>query len=287
MQKFINNLPCYSISPLETGNFEIALVDYPAIEEEFLKFDKEGIHYEFNSDKQNVKGSVMIPNFPIYRSNPPRYVVFSEESIIKCQSLFFKNGSKFNIDHSDNKVELEVIESKINKETDEFGQKGAWILEAHISDNKLWGEIKDGKFNGFSIESMFIQFNNDNIKKNQMTVFNQIKELVNSVAFADEPMVEAPEVEAPKEEDKPEEPDEMKVLADKIEELSKKFDEFSASIESRLSVLEGGSNAIKEEMSKISIDLAKFGAQEVSTPVKEVINTPVESTNKFEKYFSK
>lgn len=283
MLKFINNLPCYSLIPLDSGDFEIALVDNPATEEEFLKFNSENNHYEFNSDKQNIKGSVMIPNVPIYRNNPPRYVMFSEESIIKCQSLFFKNGSKFNIEHSDNKIELEVIESKINKEEDEFGQKGAWVLEAHISDNKLWKEIKDDKFNGFSIESMFLQFNSElNKNEEEMDVLKQIKELVNSVAFAEEPVVEAPKEEAPKVED-----GELKILADKIDAFKNDYEEFKSSVEARLNALEGGNSEIREEMSKISTDLEKFGAQEVSTPVQKVIDTPAVKTNRFEEFFEK
>lgn len=269
MRKLIQGLPVYNISPILEGEFQIALVDDPAIEECFLKFENETIKFEFNAEKQNIRGPVLIPNKPIYRNNPPRYVVFSKEAIEKSQTLFFKNGSKFNISHSDKLVELEIVESFISK--DNTYPEGTWILEAHISDQELWKEIKRDQFNGFSVESVFVQFNNE---YNEMDVLKQIKELVNSVAFADEAIVpdvipEEPEVES----------DELKVMK---EELAA----FKEEVLARISALEEAAKLSSEEMSKLSIDLEKFGAQEISTPVKDTINIPIETGNKFKQYFN-
>lgn len=269
MRKLIQGLPVYSISPILEGEFQIALVDDPAFEECFLKFENEEIKFEFNSEKQNIRGPVLIPDKPIYRNNPPRYVVFSKEAIVKSQELFFKNGSKFNVSHSDKLVELEVVESFISQDSNY--PKGTWMLEAHISDSDLWKEIKSDQFNGFSVESVFVQFNNE---YNEMDVLKQIKELVNSVAFADEAIV--PDV-IPEEPEVPES-DELKVMKEE-------FAAFKEEVLSRISALEEAAKLSTEEMNKFSLDLEKFGAQEISTPVKDSIAIPVETGNKFKQYF--
>lgn len=274
MKRTIDNLPVYNIIPLDNDDFEIALVENPAIGEDFLKFADEKVKYEFSKDKQNIKGPVLIPNLPIYRRNPERYVIFTEEAIKKSQELFMKNGSKFNINHSDKEVELEIVDNYIVKEDSGQYKKGTWVLEAHIADLQLWEEIKNDTFNGFSVESMFIHLSKEN---SQMDVLKQIKTLLDTVLLEEEvkPAEEAPKVE---------DAEASKIVA-KIDELIADYNAFKESINERISNLENGSNTVKEEMSKIKEDVEKFGAQPIeSVIVTEKIDAPSKE-NKFKEYF--
>jgi len=147
----------------------VSLVDAPAIEENFIALNKE---YrmdlaEVDSDKRILMGAALVPNKQIYRRNGKDefYVFFSEATVKQASELFLKNGNQSNatLEHKNKFEGATVVESWIidNPEMDKsraYGfdlPKGTWMISMKIEDEKVWKEVKEGKYKGFSIEGYF------------------------------------------------------------------------------------------------------------------------------------
>lgn len=147
----------------------VSLVDAPAIEENFIALNKE---YkmdlaEVDAEKRILMGAALIPNKQIYRKNGKDefYVFFSEATVKKASELFLKNGNQSNatLEHKAKFDGATVVESWIidNPDMDKSKQygfslpKGTWMISMKIEDDKVWADVKDGKYKGFSIEGFF------------------------------------------------------------------------------------------------------------------------------------
>ena len=156
----------------ETGMNAISLVDYPAVERNFLCFDKdEKLKLELKDESKHViSGVVALADTPIYRYNEhigEYWVVFTKETIRKMIEKYSKSGlfNSVNLSHqSDQFVDkVFMIESYIiDKERGivpkgfEDVPDGSWICSFKVDDNELWSEIiKTDKYNGFSLEGVF------------------------------------------------------------------------------------------------------------------------------------
>lgn len=155
-----------------TGVDCISLVQSPAVEKDFLCFNKEDkpINLKFDNSKHIITGVVCLADTPIYRYNEKYgeyYVVFSKETIEKMVQKFAKDDlfKSVNLQHDDNSfVEgVYMVESYItNKERGinpvEFSDipDGSWIASYKVENELLWNEIVNGnKLNGFSLQGMF------------------------------------------------------------------------------------------------------------------------------------
>lgn len=183
------DLPLYDITleDFEQGMYKISLVDKPAIEENFIYFNKTEVVEMFaNDEKQEVVGPIMIPNKEILRFSPEKgyyYVRFTEETIRDIMYNYSKKGlfNEFGIHHeydTQDVVMLEVWmkESKNDKSTD-YGYdlpNGTVFVKAKIESSELFKAIKEGEVNGFSIE---IQADIKPVINQEMTEFNFAKEL--------------------------------------------------------------------------------------------------------------
>jgi hypothetical protein len=147
----------------------VSLVDAPAIEENFIALNKE---YkmdlaEVDADKRILMGAALIPNKQIYRKNGKDefYVFFSEATVKQASELFLKNGNQSNatLEHKAKFEGATVVESWIidNPDMDKSKQygfslpKGTWMISMKIEDDKVWADVKEGKYKGFSIEGFF------------------------------------------------------------------------------------------------------------------------------------
>ena len=82
-------LPIYNIkidlTDNETGVYTVSLVESPAVEVDFLAFEKETpIQLKLNDDKHIITGVSLRADYPIYRESVERggyYVVFTKETI--------------------------------------------------------------------------------------------------------------------------------------------------------------------------------------------------------------
>jgi|TARA_R100000789_G_scaffold46901_1_gene47467 hypothetical protein len=177
----------------ESGVDYIALVDQPAVEKLWLAFNKQKeIDLKFkiqDADKRIVSGFFMIADLPIMRANENGekfYVVFKKDTINKIVNKFFKQGYSNNInimhDKSNEANGVYVIESLIiDKERGINTPKGfdevpdgSWWGSMRVENDLVWQQIKDGVFNGFSVEGLFSQDNPRDIKEKIITKIRDV-----------------------------------------------------------------------------------------------------------------
>ena len=160
-------LPIYQITLKddEHGVDKISLVTEPAIEENWLAFDKAETNFNFaNEEEQKLIGALLVPDKKIYRNDPELgefYVVFTSETIEEIALRYNKNGyaTQFNTEHTTDVSNVVLTENWIVKDSNFDKSKaygleypvGSWVGLAKVEDEKLWGEIK-ANLKGFSVE---------------------------------------------------------------------------------------------------------------------------------------
>ncbi len=151
----------------------ISLVDNPAIERDFMYFSKlaKPRYYFEDADQRIIVGPAMIPDFRIPRRDDDGeiyYVYFSKENIAKAAELFLKynRASAQNTDHKDNftkdiyVMESWIIEDMYDKAFTKYGfdrlPMGTWMTKMRVLDDKVWADVKEGKYKGLSVQGDFI-----------------------------------------------------------------------------------------------------------------------------------
>lgn len=188
-------LPIYQIFIQDSDELQIALVENPAIEENFLFFNSER-KMKFDAYKRIVSGPVLVPNLKIYRNEPTEhYVFYDEETIIKSAQLFFKNGMKFNLQHTTKELPIEIFESYLTKEDNEWLDlpKNTWIVSAKVKSDEVFNNILEGSLKGFSFQGLFSYsdeleyFNKNNPKSMEKeTLKEKLLNAINSILFNEE-----------------------------------------------------------------------------------------------------
>ena len=191
------------------GVFAISLVENPAIEIDFIALSKENIIKlaEVSEEKRLLISPVLIPNQPIYRRDAQGNefnIVFPEETILKAQQNFYKQGFQrnSNIEHNDNLTlnDVTFVESWI-KEDDTYDKSlkygfdlpnGTWFAVMKVESDETWQRVKNGEVKGFSIEGNF-DLEKINLSNN-MSFKEQFREVLVEFGFA-KPKEEAPTIE--------------------------------------------------------------------------------------------
>lgn len=166
----IMDIPIYELFPNGTLN-NIALVESPAIEELFLKFNKEEEPQVFkmaDETKHIVCGPALIPNKKIIRydmEGTPYFVFFSEKTVEELSQTFLRDGKNhaWNLQHEQDTNDVYITESWIVKdpETDKSKAlgftlpKGTWMVSAKVENPEIWKGVESGEFRGFSIDGLF------------------------------------------------------------------------------------------------------------------------------------
>lgn len=154
---------------------KISIVNNPAIEVDFMYFNKQETFKIVDNDRRVVTGPAMIPNMLIDRldENGELYkVFFSEASIIKASQKYFKNNNNNNVntDHINEVDGVSIFESWIVEDADNDKSKklgfsglpnGTWMISYLVDNDQVWEDVKMGKFKGFSIEGSFIEQKSD------------------------------------------------------------------------------------------------------------------------------
>lgn len=157
---------------------KISLVELPAIESNFLCFSKEDTFKFAVEDEQRViTGPVMIPEKRMLRldeNGNEYYVYFSADTIKQAAYRWLQENMnhQFNLEHSKNTNKVDVIESWIvndsrNDKAASLGfslPKGTWMMSCKVNDEGLWQSIKEGEYNGFSVEGIF-QYDDEKFNK--------------------------------------------------------------------------------------------------------------------------
>jgi len=173
----------------------IALVDYPAIEVNWMKFDKTKteIKLNLNEDKRIITGPIMIADKPIYRNDVflgEYYIVYEKDTIEKMNKKFFMENKMNRINEMHDSTQMVkhvfVVESWLIKDVENDKSKalgfnnlteGTWMMSYYIQDENYWNNnIKSGQFKGFSLEGFFdLEFRKDDPLNKFYEVLNDEK----------------------------------------------------------------------------------------------------------------
>jgi hypothetical protein len=168
-------LPIYQLEISEDLNDDVevdfvALVDRPAIERDFLKFQEDKAKFVIQSeDRRIVSGALMLADTPIYRNdqNGEYYVTFTKDTIEKIAQKFFKKGyqSNVNLMHDEalavegvTMYESFIVDSSrgvMAMKGFEDAPEGSWFGSFKVENESVWNKIKSGEFKGFSVEGIF------------------------------------------------------------------------------------------------------------------------------------
>ena len=155
---------------LLTGIDAISLVEYPAIEEDFIALNTQRIEFATQSDEKRIlMGAALVPNKPIYRAERQEefYVYFSEATIRKASEMFFQKSKQNNatLEHEVGingltVVESWIIEDDVQDKSKKYGFDlpiGTWMVSMKVNNPEIWTNfVKTGKVKGFSIEGYFV-----------------------------------------------------------------------------------------------------------------------------------
>lgn len=179
------------------GIVAISLVEYPAVESNFVCFNQDREIQKFaieNEDKHLITGVIMLANSPIYRRDGDYefYITYSPETIQLMASKMLNDGTfKLNdIQHNGKFIKgLSLVELYIKDEAKGINPSflnnipdGSLLATYHCDDDELWNEIKNGDMlNGFSLEGYFgvQKLNNQKQKHNIMNIIEKfMKKLI-------------------------------------------------------------------------------------------------------------
>ena len=150
--------------------FAISLVEEPAIESNFVFFDKEKVQFAaINDEKKLLMGPILIPDKQILRidgEGMPYHVFFKPETIKRLSEMYLKKKytDKSTLEH-DSKidgvtlVESWIVESRTKDKSALYGLSvpvGTWMGTFKVDNEDIWNNyVKTGEVKGFSIEGLF------------------------------------------------------------------------------------------------------------------------------------
>lgn len=146
----------------------VSIVEFPAIESNFISLNKQLELAKVNDEKRILMGAALIPNKNIYRRNgeDEYYIFFSDDTVRKASELFLMNSNQNNttLEHDKKLKDLSVVESWIVEDTEMDKSKkyglnapvGTWMVTMKVNNDAIWNDfVKTGKVKGFSIEGYF------------------------------------------------------------------------------------------------------------------------------------
>lgn len=176
---------------INDGVQAISLVEFPAIEENFVALSEHKVEFKaIDDEKRIIVGLALVPNKKIYRrSKDYEYnIMFSEQTVRKASEIYLKNLRNHNttLEHNNLTTGVCVIESWVVEDSkmdksNLYGLnavKGAWVVTMKVDNDDVWKDIKEQKYLGLSIEGMFSDKVEDMSKKdNAEEILEQIKQL--------------------------------------------------------------------------------------------------------------
>ena len=168
----IGGLPVFDalVNDEETGMLKISLVDEPAVMTDFLAFDairRMQMYAVQDDEKRLVYGVVMRANFPILRRSPgigEYYIVYKPDTIRKMAEKYLADGfqNRVNVQHSEDVEGVRMVQWFIKDAARGVSPEGfadiadgSLFAEFHVQNDEVWKAVKDGTYNGFSLEGVF------------------------------------------------------------------------------------------------------------------------------------
>ena len=168
----IGGIPVYNaiITDEDTGMMKISLVDDPAVMSNFQAFDasrKMQMYAVTDEEKRLVRGVVMRADFPIYRRDERMgeyYIIYKADTIRQMAEKYLAESRQNNVNlmHKDGSdVEgVQMVQFFLKGggvAVDGFDDiaDGSLMAEFHITNDEVWGAVKEGTYQGFSLEGYF------------------------------------------------------------------------------------------------------------------------------------
>ena len=161
----------------ECGLLAISLVDFPAVERNFIKFKGEAekprrVNLKADEEQRIITGIALLADTPIYRFDPEigeYYIVFEKDTIRQLVQKYSRDGllNMINLQHNSDTYSVDsciMVESYFTDKArgispQEFADvpDGSWVVSFKVADPQLWDAIKashgeEGGLNGFSVE---------------------------------------------------------------------------------------------------------------------------------------
>ena len=148
--------------------FAISLVESPAIESDFVYFNKDIVQFaKVDNEQRMLVGPILIPDKKILRidgEGQPYHVFFTKETVKKLAQnyLMKKYTDKATLEHDSKIKGVHLVESwvkdgKLDK-SNNYGlnvPEGTWMGMFKVSDDTIWNDyVKTGKVKGFSVEAL-------------------------------------------------------------------------------------------------------------------------------------
>lgn len=150
----------------------ISIVEYPAIEENFVALNKQREYKlaEVDSDKRLLTGALLVPNKMIYRKDgeDEYYIHFSKETVRKASEMFLMYGNQNNSTYEHqlelsglSLVESWIVEDEVKDKSQVYDMDlpiGTWVGTMKVTNEEVWQDfVKTGAVKGFSIEGYFVE----------------------------------------------------------------------------------------------------------------------------------
>lgn len=168
------NLPLYKaqITDATTGMYTVSLVDYPAVESDFLYFNENKKQMTFsieNEEQRIITGVLMRCDFPIYRITDDGYeyyIMYDKATIELMAEKWIADGfaNYVNLQHNPlnyvdgvylKELYIKDTERGINPKGFEDISDGSLFATYKVLNDDVWNGIKSGEFKGFSLEGYF------------------------------------------------------------------------------------------------------------------------------------
>ena len=173
----------------------ISLVNDPATESNWLAYNKQRQPMQFqvaDEEQRILLGVIMRADHPIYRvdyDGYEYYVKYTKETIAKMARKMLEDYTFNYVDTEHNNqcvsgVKLEELfikdtEKGINPVGFENIENGSLFGKYRVQNDKVWANVKAGKFKGFSLEGYFGVIESKFIKqKNHMSLLEKLKKLL-------------------------------------------------------------------------------------------------------------
>jgi hypothetical protein len=175
-----------------SGVEAISVVEFPAIEENFIALNQQLQLAKVDEEKRILMGAALIPNKNIYRRNgeDEYYIFFSDATVKKASELFLMNSNQNNatLEHQKKINDLSVVESWIVEDTEMDKSKkyglnapvGTWMVSMKVNNDTIWNDfVKTGKVKGFSIEGYFADKLEMSLQlEKEEELLNKIKDII-------------------------------------------------------------------------------------------------------------
>jgi hypothetical protein len=181
----------------QSGIEAISLVEFPAIEENFVALSKHKIELKtMDAEKRLVVGLALVPDKKIYRNNGgfEYNITFSKDTVRKAAEKYLKSLKIHNatIEHEMEVDGVYLTESWIVEDVqkdktalyDLDAPEGAWAVSMRIENDEVWEDVKAGKYLGFSIEGIFNE--NQGWDAEDLSVMKKINQLLDELESSQE-----------------------------------------------------------------------------------------------------